>query len=319
MRKHIFGPVPSRRLGISLGIDVVPKKVCTLNCVYCEVGATDNLTVERREYVPYDEIVAELDEYFNSGNSDPDTFTFSGSGEPTLNSRIGEIILYVKQRRPDVPVAVLTNGTLLSDPGVREELLPADIIIPSLDAGREKSFRRINCPHPFLEIEGYIQGLVDLRNEYKGRIYLEVFVLPGFNMADEDLDALRSAIVGIRPDKIQINTLDRPGVISGLRAATAQELQDVRTALNLPAVEIIAAAQVRKNYSAYRTDISEAILETICRRPCTLEDLTTILDLHTNEVNKYLDVLESEHVIETVRQNRGSFYQIRAQRSEVGE
>jgi wyosine [tRNA(Phe)-imidazoG37] synthetase (radical SAM superfamily) len=318
MRKHIFGPVPSRRLGISLGIDVVPKKVCTLNCVYCEVGATDNLTVKRREYVPYDEIVAELDEYFSGGNSDPDTFTFSGSGEPTLNSRIGEIILYVKQRRPDVPVAVLTNGTLLSDPSVREELLPADIIIPSLDAVREKSFRRINCPHPDLVIESYIQGLIDLRNEYKGRIYLEVFVLPGFNMANEDLEALRAAIVDIRPDKIQINTLDRPGVISGLRAATAQELQDVRAALNLPAVEIIAAAQVRKNYSAYRTDISEAILETIRRRPCTLEDLTTILDLHTNEVNKYLDVLESEDVIETVSQDRGSFYQIRDQRSEAG-
>jgi len=293
---------------MSLGIDVIPKKVCSLDCVYCEVGETTKLTVDRREYVLYDRLVAELDQYFQTEDRLPDYYTFSGSGEPTLNSRLADLIRYVKERRPSAPVAVLTNGTLLHDPEVRAAVGLADLVLPSLDSAREESFRAINRPEASLSVQAYVDGLVAFRAEYPGKIYLEVFVLPGYNMADEDADSLRAAVLRIGPDLIQINTLDRPGAIPGLRAATELEIDSFIRRLNLSHVEIIAPVQERKKNVSYRHDTESAILETIQRRPCTLEDITKILGMHVNEVNKYLDVLENDGRIEVVSQERGFFY-----------
>ena len=146
MYKYLFGPVPSRRLGMSLGIDLVPKKVCTLNCVYCEVGKTTKLTTNRMEYVKYDKIISELNQ-FMSNNPKIDYITFSGSGEPTLNSKIGEVLAYVKQNYPDVKTAILTCGALLSSPQLRSELLEADVVLPSLDAATQAVFNKINRPN----------------------------------------------------------------------------------------------------------------------------------------------------------------------------
>jgi len=308
MYKTLFGPVPSRRLGMSLGVDLVPRKVCSLDCVYCEVGQTTELTVERKEYISFDDVVAELEDFF-AHHPDPDYITFSGSGEPTLNSRIGDVLRFIKRIRPHIPVAVLTNGTLLHDPGVRRELLAADVMLPSLDGATEPAFRRINRPAKALDVESYIQGLVDFRKEFSGKIWLEVFILPGFNDGKEDLDALKSAFEMIRPDSIQVNTLDRPGTIPGLRAATTEELERIVTGWDLDHVEIIAAAPERKKVQSYREDAETAILETIARRPCTLEDLEKILGMHVSEINKYLDVLQSEGRIIPVRRERGVFYQ----------
>lgn len=310
MYKYLFGPVPSRRLGMSLGVDLVPKKVCSLDCVYCEVGKTTKLTLERKEYIPFEKIISELQDYFYSGNPDPDFFTFSGSGEPTLNSRIGDVIKFIKEKKPSVPIAVLTNGTLLSDKKVREELYSADIVLPSLDAATRLSFEKINRPAPAIEIEDYIQGLINFSKEYSGKIFLEVFLLPGYNMAEEDISALREAIIKINPDKIQLNSLDRPGTVKNIRAATHDELIEFKKNLNLPQVEIVSSAAQRKEMVSYRSDVENVILETIQRRPCTLEDLSRILGLHVNEINKYLDVLESDKRIEVINQDRGFFYQI---------
>jgi len=149
--KHLFGPVPSRRLGISLGIDLVPYKTCTANCVYCECGKTTNLTIERKEYIPTDEILNELDVYLKQA-PDLDYITFSGSGEPTLHSKIGEIINFLKKNYPQYKVAVLTNGTLLFHKELRDELKNADIIKPSLDAGSDEIFKKIKRPHENLNL-----------------------------------------------------------------------------------------------------------------------------------------------------------------------
>jgi wyosine [tRNA(Phe)-imidazoG37] synthetase (radical SAM superfamily) len=310
MYKYLFGPVPSRRLGMSLGIDLVPHKVCTLNCVYCECGPTTNLTLERKEYVAYDIVVKELQHYLNN-NPSPDYITFSGSGEPTLNSRISEVLDYIKKNDPDIPVAVLTNGTLFSDRQVRNEILNANVVLPSLDAASDLCFRKINRPFHKLNIKEYIQGLVDLRKEYKGKIWLEVFILPGYNDNKEELQLLKEAFGKIKPDRIQLNTLDRPGTIAELKAADKHELQKIVDLWNLDNVEIIAAAPQRKEIKSYREDIETAIVETISRRPCTLDDLVKILGLHVNEINKYLAVLEADNKIKTVKQSRGNFYQIK--------
>jgi len=310
MYKYLFGPVPSRRLGMSLGVDLVPHKVCSLNCIYCECGPTTKLTLDRKEYILYDKVIKELDHYFNN-NPAPDYITFSGSGEPTLDSRIGDVLQFIKRKKPDVPVAVLTNGTLFYEKKVRTELLNADLVLPSLDAASDLIFRKINRPFHKLNIKDYIQGLQDFRNEYKGKIWLEVLIIPGFNDSKTELRLLKQAFEKIRPDSIQLNSLDRPGVIDGLKTARRQELQEIVNFWKLDNVEIIASAPERKEIKSYREDIETAILETIFRRPCTLNDLAKILGLHINEVNKYLDVLEADNKIKTVRQERGLFYRIK--------
>ena len=310
MYKYLFGPVPSRRLGMSLGIDLIPSKVCSLNCVYCECGKTTNLTIERKEYVPYNKVTNELEHYFKN-NPAPDYVTFSGSGEPTLNLKIGDIIKFLKSNYPYIPIAVLTNGTLFDQKKVRTELLDVDLVLPSLDAASESSFKKINRPFHTLNINKYIQGLIDFRKEYSGKIWLEVLILPGYNDNKKDLKLLKDAFVKIKPDRIQLNSLDRPGILNTLRSATRNELQQIADFFGLDNVEIIASAPKRKEIKSYRKDTETAILETIFRRPCTLDDLSEILGLHKNEINKYLDVLESDDKIEIIRQSRGIFYKIK--------
>jgi len=310
MYKYLFGPVPSRRLGMSLGVDLVPSKICSLDCVYCEVGKTTKLTIERKEYILYSKVVKELIHYFEN-NPEPDYITFSGSGEPTLNSGIGDILQFIKQEKPTIPIAVLTNGTLLYDKKVRDELQGADVVLPSLDAATKETFQKINRPAPQLTIEKYIQGLVDFRKEFTGKIWLEIFILPGYNDNDKELLELKKVIDKVKPDSIQLNTLDRPGTISNLHSATKVELERIINIWCFNNVEVIAAATQRKNIQSYRNNIASTILGTISRRPCTVDDLTKILGLHINEINKYLDVLEAENKIESIRQKRGVFYQRR--------
>ncbi len=310
MYKHLFGPVPSRRLGMSLGVDLVPHKVCSLNCIYCECGATNKLTTERKEYVSYNEVITELKDFFEN-NDNPDYITFSGAGEPTLNINIGKVIEYLKTNHSDVSIAVLTNGSLFHKAEVRQELLNADLILPSLDAATKEVFKKIDRPANNLKIEDYIQGLINFSKEFNGVIWLEVLILPGINDDMENLSLLKDAIVDIQPTKVQLNTLDRPGVIDGIRAASRVELQNIIDLWKLDNIEIIASSAIRKDNKSFRKDTENAIIETISRRPCTLEDLEKILGLHVNEINKYLDTLDSDNKIETYRQKRGIFYQFK--------
>jgi len=310
MYKYLFGPVPSRRLGISLGVDLVPKKVCSLDCVYCEVGKTTKLTTERKEYILYDNVIKELESYFET-NPDPDYITFSGAGEPTLNSRLGDVLKFIKKTKPNIPVAVLTNGTLLYQKEVREELMPADLILPSLDAITESVFQKINRPNNNLSAKKIIQGLLDFSKVYQGKIWLEIFILPDYNYLDEEILEMKSIIEKINPDSVQINTLDRPGTLQDLHPSTKAELKRVVNLLDFENTIIIASAPKRKNIQSYRSDVESAILGTISRRPCTVQDMVKFLGLHINEINKYLDVLEAENKIEVVEEARGFFYQKR--------
>ena len=313
MYKHLFGPVPSRRLGMSLGVDLIPHKICSLNCVYCECGRTTKLTHERKEYVPVDDIYKELTDFFKD-NPDPEYITFSGAGEPTLHSHIGKVLEFIKELRPEIPVAVLTNGSLFGDSEVRKELMQADLVLPSLDAATDADLRKINRPARSFTIDKYIQGLIDFSNEFEGAIWMEVLILPGYNDDMDNIHALKEALLKIKPDRIQINTLDRPGTVEGLRAATSAELEKIVRYWNLENVEIIAPVQERQDMKSYRTDVENTILETLTRRPCTLADLEKILGLHINEINKYLSVLEESGSIETTNQERGVFYQLKTSR-----
>ncbi len=304
---YLFGPVPSRRLGISLGVDLVPMKTCTLNCIYCECGESTHLTLERREYVPFATVKKELSLYFEN-NPAPDYITFSGSGEPTLNSRIGDVLHFIKNHTRDIPVALLTNGTLFFQKQVREDIKAATVIIPSLDAATEKVFRKINRPSPHLKVDKIIEGLIQLRKEYSGKIWLEIFIVPGMNDTEQELTALKQAIDKIEPNQVQLNTLDRPGPVHTLRAATRQELEHIIDFWQMENAAIVADAPEHKTLFPYRKDTASAILGTIARRPCTLKDLSEILGLPTDEVKKHIDSLHTDKKINVVKQKRGLFY-----------
>jgi wyosine [tRNA(Phe)-imidazoG37] synthetase (radical SAM superfamily) len=268
MYEHLFGPVPSRRLGMSLGIDLVPHKVCTLNCVYCECGPTNRLTLRQHPYIPVEAVKQELSHYLDHHPA-PDYITFSGSGEPTLNAGIGEVLSFIKGLHIPIPVAILTNGTLLNHKAVRDSILGADLVLPSLDAVSDAVFEKINRPHPGLAAKDCIQGLIDFRNSFAGRIWLEIFILPGYNDNPEELGGLNAACDKIRPDRIQLNTLDRPGSVGDLMPVSRATLEQIAQVFTAAPVEIVSAAAIRKNMVAFRGDVETTILETIRRRPCT--------------------------------------------------
>lgn len=307
--KHLFGPVPSRRLGVSLGIDLTPQKACTLNCVYCECGKTDHLTLERKEYVPTSEVIDELRHYLST-DPDLDAVTFSGSGEPTLHSGVREIIAFLKREFPQYRVVMLTNSTLLHLPDVRAALLPADLVVPSLDAVSEEVFRRINRPQKSLTSARLIEGLVTFCDEYAGEVWLEVFIIPGVNDTGEELALFGQVFERLRVDRIQLNSLDRPGAVDWIEPMPRENLMTLAHRFG-PKVEVIGKPVLRHACPAYSDDISNHILATIRVRPSTLEDLAGALGLHVLDAGKYLDVLLGDGVIEQHSGERGVFYRVK--------
>ena len=294
---QIFGPVPSRRLGFSLGIDPIPFKTCSLNCIYCQLGKTTFKTIKRKEYIPVRKILNELKEVLTSPK-EIDYITLSGSGEPTLNSKTGKLIKEIKNLT-DIPVAVLTNGTLLTKKELRQELLPADVVIPSLDAGNQETFIKINRPHPSLKIEKIIEGMMKFRDIYKGEIWLEVMLVKDINDSEEELNSLRNVIEIIRPNRIQLNTPVRPPSEKWVKILTNERLLEIKEFFG-ENCEVIAEFK-RKEQKAYIKDIEDEILTLISRRPVTTEEISFSLGLHINEVIKYVEsLLKQKKVISKI-------------------
>ncbi|HOJ04732.1 MAG TPA: radical SAM protein [Bacteroidota bacterium] len=304
--RYVFGPIPSRRLGVSLGIDLTPGKQCTLNCLYCECGSTDDLTLERREYVPTREVLEELRAVLREG-PELDSITFSGSGEPTLHSGIGDVIAMLKEEFPRYRVTVLTNSTLLGDADVRAALLRADLVVPSLDAVSEEVFRKINRPRRGISSAELIEGLHRFSHEYCGELWLEVFIIPGINDGDEEVALFRDTIARLRCTRVQLNSLDRPGAVEWIQAMPRENLEAIAHRLG-PAVEVIGKAVLRHRCVAYSEDVEQRILNVLRVRPCTIDDLAEGLQLHALDVGKYLDVLLAEGKIRSRLENRGRFY-----------
>ena len=308
--KHIFGPVHSRRLGISLGVDVIPYKYCPLNCVYCEVQRTNHLTLRRQEFFPPEEILSEVREILST-NPELDYVTFSGAGEPTLYSRIGEVILRIKEEFPQYKLALLTNGVLLKHPTVRKEILPLDLILPSLDACHQDTFEKINRPHPSIKVSDLISGLIDLRKEYSGPIWLEVFIIAGLNDSEEELECLSKALNRIQPDKVQLNSLDRPGAEFWVKPAGSRVLREVQRYLservNLP-VEIIARIPADKDELMVPPEIEKKFAALLNDHLLTTEEIAKASGLHINEVCHYLRQLHLEHKISIKQGEKGPLF-----------
>ncbi|MBP7653193.1 radical SAM protein, partial [Candidatus Dependentiae bacterium] len=275
MYKTIFGPVNSRRLGFSLGIDLVTHKTCSFDCVYCECGKTTDLTVERKNWVSSETVKSELNDFFlKNQNIKLNHLTFSGSGEPTLALNLGEIIIYLKEKFK-YPVCVLTNSSLINNDDVIKDLLPADIVMPSLDAVTEKIYNAIDRPHKSIRIKNIINGLIKFRKQYKGQLFLEILFVKGINDGEEELVKLSETADIIKPDKIFINTCIRPGTSKNIKYLTNEELNKIAGYFHLKTE--IAYQSANNNLKTYIDDtdckLENVVAEIIKRRPSTLEDL----------------------------------------------
>lgn len=289
--QHLFGPVPSRRLGRSLGIDLVPHKVCSFNCIYCQLGPTTHLTLDRRDYVPLSEIKHELAQWQEQGG-EADYLTLSGSGEPTLHSQVEELVDWIKSRFAQ-PLAVLTNGSLLWQTEMRQALRRVDLLIPSLDAATPEVFQQVNRPHPDLDLERIMEGIAQARWQCRGETWLEIMLVAGVNDSPEELEALREAAALIQPHRIQLNTVVRPPAERRAGAVTAECLERARERLG-PKAEIIVPLDLVAGLTESQADHAERVRALLQRRPCTTRDISVALNLHPNEVAKYVAALTSD-------------------------
>jgi wyosine [tRNA(Phe)-imidazoG37] synthetase (radical SAM superfamily) len=306
--KYIYGPVPSRRLGRSLGVDLVPHKTCTYDCIYCQLGKTTNKTIERKEYVPVNDILQELKEKLESGVS-CDYISIAGSGEPTLHASIGEIIGKIKEMT-SIPVTVLTNGSLLYLPEVRKALMQADLVIPSLDAGDEQLFHYVNRPHKDISFDEMVQGLIDFSRQFTGRIWLEVLLITGITAMIPEVKEIASLAEKIGAEKVQLNTVSRPAYEDFACAVNSRQMKKLAGLFSVP-VDILENVSSTDFYEATLSDVTDKdILNLLTRRPCTLEGISQGLGLHPHDVVKKIKNLMDKRLIIATRADHGLFYKI---------
>ena len=288
MKKYVFGPVPSRRLGRSLGVDLVPFKTCSFDCIYCQLGRTAETTAQPRNGIDVDEVLAEVRERLATR---PDHITLSGSGDPTLSANLGEVISGIRAMT-DIPIAVLTNGGLLYRPEVRRRMMDASLVVPSLDAGDEAMFRAINRPHSDVTFARLVEGLIALREEFDGQYWLEVMLLGGHTAVDAEVRKIAGLIERIKPDRVQLNTVTRPPAEAFATAVSPTTLRRLAKMLPGP-VEIIVDRTPTADDSPV-VDGEAEVFELLRRRPCTIDDIQDALRLRLAETLKHLDHLSAK-------------------------
>lgn len=323
--KYLFGPVNSRRLGRSFGIDLLPAKICNFNCIYCEAGRTVKLTCRRREYTATREIIAEIDRYLDRVDWEQtvDVFTVTASGEPTLHSGIGRVIAHLKDLTGK-RIVVLTNGTTLYRPEVRKDLSRADIVVPSLDTVVLSGLRKLNRPAAGVDLSDLVQGLVIFSGEFSGEVWLEILVARGINDRDEDILALKKVIARMRLDRIQVNTVVRPPLEDYARPVSKKRLREIAGLLSDaggPRVEVIAdvrdtgrppAASGKNDVRTVKKNneqIRERIAAMLQRRPCTVHDIRQTLCPDSGvELDLLLERMVGAKQIKKERYGREEFY-----------
>jgi wyosine [tRNA(Phe)-imidazoG37] synthetase (radical SAM superfamily) len=306
--RYLYGPVPSRRLGRSLGIDLVPHKICTYDCIYCQIGDTTEKTLARKEYVPAGEIIEEVKRFLNEGAPSADHLSLSGSGEPTLHSQIRSVIEGIKAIT-SIPVAVITNGSLLCEEEVRQDLLRADIVLPSLDAVSSDVFMRINRPRPGFSVEKVIEGLVEFRKVYKGQIWLEILFCKGINDGKEELMRMKKVVDRIQPDLIHLNTVVRPPSEKWAVPLGQREMEEIRAFFGKSA-SIISEFD-RHPSMVSETNIKEEILKILKRRPLSLLDLSRGMGISKDDLHRFITPLIEEGKVQSRQFGDSVYYEIK--------
>lgn len=308
-KTRVFGPVPSRRLGFSLGVDVIPYKTCALDCVYCQLGSSGRPTLARRGYASPRSVLSQVRRAL-ARKGRIDYITFSGSGEPTLDSGLGRMIRAVK-KITGVPVAVLTGSSLLDRPSVRRDLSAADLVVPSLDAGTERVFRRVNRPYRSLTLGRISSGIEALCREMPGRVWLEVMLVQGFNDSERELAALARRIAKIRPERVQLSTVARPPAETAARPLSEREMRRAAARLRrvLPGIRVELVGDFRKRGNRGEQPApSAALLGCLRRRPATEGDLVRSLGLPASGVRQTLSGLISARKIEKAQHGLKIYY-----------
>jgi wyosine [tRNA(Phe)-imidazoG37] synthetase (radical SAM superfamily) len=287
--RYLFGPVPSRRLGRSLGVDLVPFKTCTLDCVFCQLGATPVTTQERRDYVPIADVIAELKDWLRLGNQ-ADFITLSGSGEPTLHSRFGEILEFARQTAA-ARTALLSNGTTFSLPEVRSAATHADVVKLSLSAWDQASFEKVNRPCAGLAFEQILAGYHDFRRQFRGQLWLEVFLVPGINTSEDNVRRIAGIAAGIQPDRIQLNTAIRPAADTSVGVTPETEVRRLAE-LFTPRGEVIA--DYHGNHTSKPPPDADAVLALLGRHPSTIADMARTFALSVDQAADLVRVLRND-------------------------
>ena len=302
--RHVYGPVPSRRLGFSLGVDLVPYKTCSYDCIYCQLGHTPETTCERAAHVPVAAVLSELNQALESGGH-IDYVTLSGAGEPTLHADIGDIVSGIRAMT-SIPVAILTNGSLLWDEDLQDALLPLDLVAPSLDAGTPDTFARVNHAHPAISFKLMVDGLARFRERFSGQYWLEIMLMDGINDTDAEIDAMAAIVKRIRPDRVQLNTVVRPPAHRAACAVPAGRLLEIARRFD-PAGEVIPEFQYQQGGSGLAA-CSGAALGLLERRPCTVFDVAQSLGVSVISAMKELDALVQSGCIKAGRGQHGVYY-----------
>ncbi len=304
MAKFVFGPVPSRRLGFSLGVDIIPSKYCCFDCIYCQIGKTTNKEITRKSFFDPYKIIDEVIEKVKK-TSHIDYISFSGSGEPTLNVDIGIMIEEIK-KITKIPISVITNGALLYQDDVRKDLMLADIVLPSLDAVSEDIFRYVNRPHSALEPDTIIRGLKRFRNEYRGKLWLEIMLIKDVNDDKEELKRFKETISDLHVDRIQINTVTRPPTEESAGRLTKGELEKACRFLGKPC-EIICTFE-KSIKQVDEENWSQQVLDILKRRSLTLDDIVKITGVSFYKAKGRLKILENEGLIKSYVFDDNIFY-----------
>lgn len=271
--KYVYGPIPSRRLGRSLGVSPIPKKACNYSCVYCQLGRTDMMTNTRQEYFKLEDILAEFDRHYGQkGDEFFDVITIVGEGEPTLYSRVGDLIKELKKRTKK-PVAIITNSALFYDETLRDELMEADIVLPSLDAYDDESFKKIDRPHGSLDFDKVFRGLVRFSKEYKGQLWMELMLIRDMNDDDKSLEKFQNLLKKIDYDRVYINTPVRPPAEGYVQVCTRERLEKASKMLGANSIEVLTEGSF---YSDEKDDY-EAIFNILPRHPLNQFELAGFL------------------------------------------
>jgi len=311
--KYIFGPVKSRRLGLSLGVDIIPYKTCSFNCIYCECGHTTNKTMERKAWVNSDDVLDEISTFLKTYSKKIDYITFSGSGEPTLHSDLGKIIERIK-KITDIPVAVLTNSSLMHLPEVRESLNKADLVVPSLDAVSDTVFKKIDRPLDGISVEQIVDSLVLFKRSYKGQMWLEILFVEGLNTEKEEIEKLKEVIKKIKPDRVQLNTVDRTPLYEWVKPVSFEKLLEISKILDFPYTDIVSSREPLKERQGKEHPSSfereEIILNLIKESPLSTEEISERLNMGINSVERTLHGLITKKKIKRIEINGKVIYEL---------
>lgn len=305
--KYLFGPVPSRRLGYSLGVDIIPYKTCTFDCVYCEVGRTTDKTSDVKDFGNADDIIAETKKFLSQFKGRIDHITFSGSGEPTLHSRLGYMAEEIR-KFSGLPLALITNSSLLYREDVRASAMKFDVVLPSLDAASEETFIALNKPQPDITLDLMLEGLEKFVNDYQGRILLEILFVKGINDSNKDILDLRRIIGELKIKHLQINTIVRPPAYDGFLAITEEDKQRIKSLLgDIAEIELVFKSDSENSSKAGETEV----IALLSRRPCTFERISASLGIPLEDLRAIIKDLEKQNRISVECFNDEYYYRMK--------